>query len=152
MLKTRSSDRRQEMKSEMKGTTPHSIVKNSAAAVAITAATNNTISTKISKRTVEIVKPKIPISSQRVEVIATGAKPKRFDSIAANEISAKLRKPNAKTVELMEVNKLPNNAPSIKVEIDLKVNYMCEPNFPFSKRSYAQIFRPLKFHFIFFSH
>lgn len=128
MLKTRSSDRRQE-KPEMKGTKPHSIVKNSAAVAvggAAAAATKSIVAKKNQnqKQTVEMVKPKSAISGQRAEADNAAAKIKRIAPTVVHETPAKMRKSFAKNVDLMEAKqvKSPKNAPTIKVEIDAEVN------------------------------
>lgn len=119
MLKTRSTDRRQEV-SEVKGTKPRSIVENAAAATAA-AATKNIQSKKNQKQTVEIVKPKCSVQSKRVVIDnSAAAKPKRLGSTVDDGLSAKIKKTIAKNVELMEVKtaKSPKSAAIVKVEVD----------------------------------
>lgn len=141
MLSTRSSDRRKE-KCEMKGTKPHSIVKNSAA-VAAAVATKNVISKKNQKQTMDIVKAKISIPNECAEVGSAAVKTKRFGSTIVTETPAKKGKSFAKNVELMEVKKVksPKNTSSIKVEIDSEVS-----SFPLERMcmSCAQINPPAK--------
>lgn len=119
MLKTRSSDRRQ-VKAEMKGTKPHSIVEHSVAADSA-AATKNIISKKNQKQTTEIVKSAM---GERVEVGGMPSKPTRFGSTIVSDMPAKNKKSIAKKDVLMEVKKVksPKNAPNIKVELDTEVN------------------------------
>lgn len=125
MLKTRSSDQKQE-KADMKGTKPHSIVKTTTATATAAAATKSVALKKNQKRTVEIVTPKSAVLRQRVEVGGSASgKPNRIESTVVDETPKKMKKSLAKNIELMEAKKAktPKNAPTIKVEMDSEVNY-----------------------------